>query len=390
MAKDETIVVVAGRDPKAHYGAVNTPVYRTSTILFETLDEFEAGVHDPAKRKFRYGRIGTPTSASLEDAVARLEGGAHCRLAPSGLAAVSTALLAYLSAGDHLLMTAGGYHPTHNFCNLILKRFGIETTYYDPLVGADIEKLIRPNTKVVFVESPSTGLFEMQDIPAIAQVAHAHGATVIMDNTWASPLYFKPFTHGVDVSIQAATKYIVGHSDAMLGTITTTEQAWPRLQETHRWLGQTAGPDDIYLGLRGLRTLAARLAMHHKNGLTLARYLATKAEVEHIYHPALEDDPGHSLWKRDFLGASGLFSIRLTAWVTREALAAMLESLKFFGMGFSWGGYESLVSPFRLKSYRDVSDDDDRWIVRVHAGLENPDDLIEDLEAGFAKLATFK
>ncbi len=293
--KDETIAVVAGRDPKAHYGAVNTPVYRTSTILFETLDEFEAGIHDPAKGKFRYGRIGTPTSASLEDAVARLEGGAHCRLAPSGLAAVSTALLAYLSAGDHLLMTAGGYHPTHNFCNLILKRFGIETTYYDPLIGAEIEKLIRSNTKVVFVESPSTGLFEVQDIPAIAQAAHAQGAVVIMDNTWASPLYFKPFAHGVDVSIQAATKYIVGHSDAMLGTITTNEQMWPRLQETHRWLGQTAGPDDTYLGLRGLRTLAARLPIHHKNGLALANFLATKAAVEHIYHPALENDPGHCI-----------------------------------------------------------------------------------------------
>lgn len=388
--KDETIAVVAGRDSKAHHGAVNTPVYRTSTILFETFEDFAAGVHDPANRKFMYGRIGTPTSASLENAVAQLEGGAHCRLAPSGLAAITTALLAFLSAGDHLLMTIGAYHPTHNFCDSILKQFGVETTYYDPLIGAEIEKLVRPNTKVVFVESPSTGLFEVQDIPAIAQVAHAHGAFVMMDNTWASPLYFKPFTHGVDVSIQAATKYIVGHSDAMLGTITTTEASWEKVMDAHRHLGQMAGPDDIYLALRGLRTLSARLPVHHRNALALARYLATQPEVEHIYYPALESDPGYAIWKRDFLGACGLFSFRLKPWVTRKALAAMLEAIKLFGIGASWGGYESLVSPFRLKTYRQVTRHDDRWIVRVHAGLENVEDLIEDLEAGFAKLTTFK
>jgi cystathionine beta-lyase len=388
--KDETIAVVAGRDPKAHHGAVNTPVYRTSTILFETFEDFAAGVHDPANSKFMYGRIGTPTSSSLEDAVAQLEGGAHCRLAPSGLAAITTALLAFLSAGDHLLMTIGAYHPTHNFCDSILKQFGVETTYYDPLVGANLESLIRPNTKVVFVESPSTALFEVQDIPAIAKVAHARGAIVMMDNTWASPLYFKPFAHGVDVSIQAATKYIVGHSDAMLGTITTTEGAWETVKNAHRHLGQMAGPDDIYLALRGLRTLAARLPVHHKNGLALARYVATQPEVEHVYHPALEGDPGYELWSRDFLGASGLFSFRLKPWVTREVLATMLETLKLFGMGASWGGYESLVSPFRLKTYRDVSKSDDRWVVRVHAGLENIEDLIEDLDAGFAKLASLK
>ena len=233
-------------------------------------------------------------------------------------------------------------------------------------------------------------MFEVQDIPAIAQVAHALGAIVMMDNTWASPLYFKPFTHGVDVSIQAATKYIVGHSDAMLGTITTTDAAWETVKDAHRHLGQMAGPDDIYLALRGLRTLAARLPVHHQNGLALAHYLATQPEVEYVYHPAVEGDPGYALWKRDFLGASGLFSFRLKPWVTREALATMLETLKLFGMGGSWGGYESLVSPFRLKTYRNVAKDQDRWVVRVHAGLENVEDLIEDLDGGFAKLASFK
>jgi cystathionine beta-lyase len=388
--KDETIAVVAGRDPKAHYGAVNTPVYRASTILFETFEDFAAGVHDPAQYKFTYGRAGTPTSASLEDAIARVEGGAHCRLAPSGLAAITTALLAYLASGDHLLMTIGAYHPTHNFCNSLLKQFGVETTYYDPLVGAEIENLIRPNTKVVFVESPSTGLFEVQDIPAIAQVVHARGAIVMMDNTWASPLYFKPFAHGVDVSIQAATKYIVGHSDAMLGSITCTEAAWETVMNAHRFLGQMAGPDDIYLALRGLRTLAARLPVHHRNGVALARYIATQPEVEQVYYPALENDPNHEMWKRDFLGASGLFSFRLKPWVTREALAAMLEALELFGIGASWGGFESLVLPFRLKTYRNVAKEDDRWVVRVHAGLENVEDLIADLEIGFAKLTSFK
>jgi len=388
--KDETIAVVAGRDPKAHYGAVNTPIYRASTILFETFEDFAAAVHDPANYKFTYGRTGTPTSASLENAIARLEGGAHCRLAPSGLAAITTALLAFLSSGDHLLMTLGAYHPTHNFCDSLLKQLGIETTYYEPLIGADIEKLIRSNTKVVFVESPSTALFEVQDIPAIAQVAHARGVIVMMDNTWASPLYFKPFKHGVDVSIQAATKYIVGHSDAMLGSITCTEAGWEKVKNAHRFLGQMAGPDDTFLALRGLRTLAARLPVHHRNGVALARWIATQPEVEHVYHPALESDPSYALWKRDFLGASGLFSFRLKPWVTREALGAMLEALELFGIGASWGGFESLVLPFRLKTYRSVSKEDDRWVVRVHAGLENVEDLKADLETGFAKLASFK
>ena len=388
--KDETIAVTAGRHPKRHYGAVNTPVYRTSTILFESFEAYEASVNDAAQFRFTYGRSGTPTSASLEESIARLEGGAHCRLAPSGLAAITTALMAYLGAGDHLLLTHSAYPPCLRFCDSILKKFGVETTYYDPLIGADIDRLIRPNTKVVYVESPGSGLFEVQDVPAIAGVAHAHGLTVIMDNTWASPLYFKPFEHGVDVSIQAATKYIVGHSDATLGTITCTEQAWRALSATHRNLGQTAAADDIYLALRGLRTIAVRLATHHRNGLALARFLAARPEVEHVYHPALESDPGHALWKRDFSGASGLFSFRLKPWVTKPALASMLDGFKYFGMGYSWGGFESLAAPARLNTYRPHMKQDDRWIVRIHAGLENLQDLLEDLEAGLERLHVHK
>ena len=384
--KDETIAVVAGRHPHAHYGVVNTPVYRASTILFETFEAFEAAAHDPSKLRFAYGRTGTPTSASLEDSVAQLEGGAHCRLAPSGLAAITTALMAFLSTGDHLLMTQGAYPPARRFCESILKKFGVDTTFYDPLIGADIARMIRPNTKIVYVESPSSGLFEVQDVPAIASVAHARGLIVMMDNTWASPLYFKPFEHGVDVSIQAATKYIVGHSDAMLGTITCTEPMWPALRDAHRDLGQMAGPDDIYLAVRGLRTIAVRLAAHHKNGLALARYIRGRPEVEQVFHPALEDDPGHALWSRDFLGASGLFSFKLRGGFTKRALAAMLDGLRFFGMGYSWGGFESLAAPFRVSRYRPEMGDEETWGIRIHAGLENPQDLIADLEAGFERL----
>ncbi len=384
--KDETIAVVAGRHPEHHYGAVNTPVYRASTVLFETFAQFEAAAHDPANLRFAYGRMGTPTSTSLEDAVAELEGGAHCRLAPSGLAAITTALMAFLSAGDHLLMTQGAYPPARRFCGSVLKRFGVETTFYDPLIGAGIAGLIRPNTKIVYVESPSSGLFEVQDVPAIAKAAHDRGAIAMMDNTWASPLYFKPFAHGVDVSIQAATKYIVGHSDAMLGTITCTEPLWPALRGTHRDLGQMAGPDDIYLALRGLRTLAARLATHQRNGLALARFIRERPEVEAVRHPALEGDPGNTLWKRDFTGASGLFSFVFKPGVSKGALAAMLDGLRFFGMGYSWGGYESLAAPFRLDRYRPELGADERWGVRIHAGLENVDDLLADLEAGFSRL----
>ncbi len=384
--KDETIAVVAGRHPHAHYGVVNTPVYRASTILFETFEEFEAAAHDPSNLRFAYGRTGTPTSASLEDAVAQLEGGAHCRLAPSGLAAITTALMAFLSSGDHLLMTQGAYPPARRFSDSILKKFGVDTTFYDPLIGADIARMIRPNTKIVYVESPSSGLFEVQDVPAIASVAHARGLIVMMDNTWASPLYFKPFEHGVDVSIQAATKYIVGHSDAMLGTITCTEPMWPALRDAHRDLGQMAGPDDIYLAVRGLRTIAVRLAAHHRNGLALARYIRGRPEVEQVFYPALEDDPGYALWRRYFLGASGLFSFKLRGGFTKRALAAMLDGLRFFGMGYSWGGFESLAAPFRMSRYRPEMGDEQTWGIRIHAGLENPQDLIADLEAGFERL----
>jgi cysteine-S-conjugate beta-lyase len=384
--KDETRVVSAGRHPEAHYGAVNTPVYRTSTILFESFEAMESGAHDPGKMQFAYGRLGTPTSQALEEAVAELEGGYRCRLAPSGLAAITTALVAYASAGSHVLIPHSAYNPTRAFADGVLARFGVETQYYNPGIGSAITQLFRLNTAIVYVESPGSGLFEIQDIPAIAAAAHDRGITVIMDNTWASPLYFKPFAHGVDVSIQAATKYIVGHSDAMLGTITCTRDKWPALTAAHRALGQMAGPDDVYLALRGLRTMAVRLERHHRNGLLLARFLTSRPEVDRVMHPALESDPGHAIWKRDFLGASGLFGFLLKPGYSRAALAAMLNGLELYGMGYSWGGYESLIAPLKARRF-DPALPDDIWAIRIHAGLEDPDDLIDDLRAGLDRLS---
>lgn len=296
------------------------------------------------------------------------------------------ALLSFLQQGDHLLMVDSAYGPTRATCNGLLKRFGVETTYYEPGIGAGIAELIRENTRIVFTESPGSLTFEVQDIPAIAAAAHARGAVVLMDNSWASPLFFDPFAHGVDVSIQAATKYIVGHSDAMLGVITASEQYYERVKQTAGGLGAAPGPDDVYLGLRGLRTIGVRLRQHHQNGLALANWLKDRPEVSRILHPALPGDPGHELWKRDFSGASGLFGLVLEP-CSPKALAAMLDGLDLFGMGYSWGGYESLILPTYPEKLRTAH----AWnepgpTLRIHAGLEDVDDLISDLEAGFVRL----
>lgn len=376
-----TRLVTTGRDPAKQHGFVNPPVYHGSTVLYPTMESYVSG-----KQEFTYGRQGTPTVRRLEEAIAELEGGAGTVLAPSGLAAIATALLAYLQAGDNVLMTDSVYRPSRRFCDQLLARFGVETTYYDPLIGAGISELMRDNTRVVYAESPGSQTFEMQDLPAIAEAAHARDAFVLFDNTWASPLYFKPFQHGADISIQAATKYIGGHADLMMGTITANERALPDLQHTHRDLGQCAGPDDVYLALRGLRTLGVRLERHWEAGLEMARWLRSRPEVARVLHPALEGDPGYEIWKRDFLGASGLFAIELKP-CDKEMLAAMLEGLAFFGMGASWGGYESLCVPFDVSPYRTAT----KWApegpcLRIHVGLENVDDLKADLERGFERM----
>jgi cysteine-S-conjugate beta-lyase len=379
----ETVLAHAGRDPIANHGVVNPPVYHASTIVFPTLAELEAGDRTPFEGT-RYGRRGTPTTFALEEAVAALEGGYRSIAVPSGLSGITTTLLAFLKQGDHLLMVDSVYAPTRRFCDRVLTDFGIAVTYYDPL--ADIRPLIRPETKVVFAESPGSLTYEVQDIPALAAVARAAGAVSVIDNTWSAGLLFRPLDHGVDVSIQAATKYIVGHSDAMLGLITTTEEAFLRVKRASALLGVAVGPDDCYLGLRGLRTLAPRLARHQATAMRIATWLQGRPEVKSVLYPALPSFPGHALWKRDFTGANGLVSVVLHE-APRAAVAAMLDNLSLFAMGYSWGGFESLIIPFDPKSNRTVS----AWTetgpcLRLHCGLEDPEELARDLDAGFARL----
>ena len=383
--KAETRLAHAGRAPARHHGFVNTPIYRGSTVLFPTLAGLEANAQD-----FTYGRLGTPTVKALEEAIAELEGGTRTLLTPSGLSAIATSLLAFVSAGDEILVSDSVYRPTRRFCDHVLKRLGVRTIYYDPLIGAGIKKLLGAKTKLVFAELPGSQTFEVQDIPAIVKAAHDAGAVVILDNTWATPLYFKPFAHGVDVSIQAATKYIVGHADAMLGAITASEKAARAVERTHEDLGLCPGPEDAYLGLRGLRTLSVRLARHQQSALELARWLKSRPEVARVLHPGLPSDPGHALWRRDFTGASGLFAIILKP-ASHAALAAMLDGLSLFGMGYSWGGFESLILPFDPRDYRTATTwEADGPALRLHVGLEDVDDLKADLEAGFARLAAHR
>lgn len=376
----QTELVTSGRDTVAQKGFINPPIVRGSTVLYPTAEDLHAH-----RGEFQYGRHGTPTTRALQQALMALEGPncAGVGLAPSGVAAISTALLAILKAGDHLLVIDSVYRPTRNFCDSLLKRYGIETTYFDPLIGAGIEKLFRPNTRAVLVEAPGSQSFEMPDIPAIAAVAHAKGALVIDDNTWATPLFHRSLDQGVDISIQAGTKYIGGHSDIMFGTISANAKTWPLITEAIRLLGVCAGPDDVFLALRGLRTLAVRLAHHQEAGLEMARWFAARPEVQRVIHPALETDPGHAIWKRDFTGATGLFSIVLKP-ASKQAVDAFLDTVTLFGMGYSWGGFESLVIPFDCSSYRTAT----AWnpggpTLRFHIGLENLDDLKADLARGF-------
>ena len=381
--KDDTLLVTGGREPEDHQGAVNPPIYRASTILYPSVEAFEA----PRQlRGVYYGRGGVPTTFALEDAIAALEGAAGAVVTGSGKTAIAQALLTFLEADDHLLMVDTAYAPTRQFCDRVLSRFKVDTTYYDPLIGADIDRLIRPRTKVVFLEAPGSLTFEMQDVPAIARVAHARGAVVMLDNTWATPLYFKSLQHGVDIAINAATKYIGGHSDLLMGVATATEEHYPRLRRGMQDLGCYVSPDDCYLALRGLRTLSVRLERHQATALRLATWLQERPEVERVLYPALPDDPGHALWRRDFLGASGLFGILLKP-CPEKAWHALVEGLELFGLGASWGGYESLIMPNRPERYRTATAWDPAFpSIRIHAGLEDPDDLIADLEAGFARL----
>lgn len=376
-----TRIVHSGSDPSSQWGFVNPPVYRGSTVLYPTVAALLA--HDA---RYTYGRHGNPTVSALEEAIAELEGGARTLLTGSGLEAVTLSILAFVEAGDNILVTDSVYQPTRRFCDTLLRKLGVTTTYYDPRIGSGIETLIDARTRLVFTESPGSQTFEMQDIPAIASVTKARGLWLLMDSTWSTPLFFQALAHGADVSIQSATKYIVGHADAMLGAVTAGTRARRHIERAKEALGVCPGSEEVYLGLRGLRTLDVRLRHHHAAGLEMALWLAQRPEVLEVLHPALESHPDHAIWVRDHCGASGLFAVVLRP-ASDAALAAMLDGLELFGMGYSWGGYESLVVPFDARPYRTAT----RWdppgpTLRFHIGLESVADLKADIEAGFARL----
>jgi cysteine-S-conjugate beta-lyase len=363
----------SGNNPHDYFGFVNPPVVHASTVLFP-----DAATMASRSQKYTYGTHGTPTSDALTQAVDKLEGSAGTILVPSGLAAVTIPLLAFLSAGDHVLIVDSVYHPTRRFADTMLKRLGIEVEYYDPLIAAGIAALMRSNTKVVFTESPGSNTFEVQDIPAIAKIARDAGAVVMMDNTWATPIYFRPLDHGVDISIHAATKYPAGHSDVLLGMVSANEACWPKLRETYTSMGCCAGPDDVYQVLRGLRTMGIRLERHQKSALDIARWLESQAGISQVLHPGLESHPGHTLWKRDFSGASGIFSVVLTGG-GQKACHAFLDALRLFGLGYSWGGYESLAVPVSLSDRTVANGRYEGPLVRLQIGLEDIEDLKADL-----------
>ncbi|EEE42946.2 cystathionine beta-lyase [Roseibium alexandrii] len=371
----ETVLAHSGRDPSGFHGFVNPPVVHASTVLYPDTKTMVTGA-----QKFSYARRGNPTTDSLEDALKEIEGAAGVKLANSGLNAIALAILSCVKSGDHILIADTAYGPTRHFADTVLPGLNVDVEYYNPAVGANIKSLFKPNTTAVFTEAPGSLTFEMQDIPAIAAAAHEIDATVLMDNTWASPLYCQPIAFGVDLSIQAGTKYIVGHSDVMLGTIAASEKAWHKLDTLHGAMGSHVGPDDVYLGLRGLRTLSVRLERHQKNTAVVLDWLKTQPAIGAIRYPALESDPGHEIWKRDFSGASGLCGFDFATRTTQEQAYAFLDALTLFGLGYSWGGFESLAIPVRLKGMRSATNvDPDLHSVRLHIGLEDPEDLIKDL-----------
>ena len=390
--KDSTILVHAGRAPLRVGGPVNMPVHRASTIVSPTLEEFDANEAGEAKfLNVCYGALGTENAFALCDAVNRLEQGAGSMVTSSGLAACTQSLLAFVGAGDHVLMPDNVYGPQRAFCESILRRFGVETTFYDPRIGSDIGVLIKANTRVVYTEAPGSLTFEMQDIPAIVEAAHARSALVIMDNTWAGPLYFKPLSAGVDICVEAATKFIAGHSDLVMGIITArTKELYLRMRSFCMQMGEIASPDDCYMALRGLRTMEVRMERQYAHALDLARWLQKRPEVLQVLYPPLDDDPGHDLWARDFKGAGSLFSIVLPK-MEKKAVAAMLNGYRMFSIGASWGGYDSLVEhchPERtaLNRIAPVWNDDNCTLVRYAIGLEDVEDLKADLDEGFLRL----
>ncbi len=391
---EATRIIHAGRDPKEQGWMVNPPIYQTSTIVFPTLKDLiyaERGYSNNdlvEPYELKYGRYGTQTNFALEKAIAEIEGGYNSFVTSSGAAAINTALIAFLKQGDHMLLLDSVYSPTRSFADKFLKKLGIETTYYDPLIGGDIKKLIKKNTKVIFLESPGSLTFEVQDVASICKVAQKHGIVTILDNSWASGIYFKPFEYGIDVSVMALTKYINGHSDTMMGSITVQEKHFRVMYEAFRYMAVTAAPFSSYMVQRGLRTSKIRMDHCFKSALHLAEWLETRPEVAKVLYPALESDAGHKLWKRDFTGAAGLFTIILDRKYSNESLARMVDKLHYYGMGYSWGGYESLILPIDPTTARTSTKwpYDNKTCLRINVGLEDVEDLKDDLEVGFKRL----
>lgn len=381
ITSDATLIAHAGIHPEEHHGFVNTPIYRGSTVVFPSVSVMLSG-----NQRYQYGRWSNPSSEALLEAITALEGAVGGVLCPSGLSACVTAILAVVGSGEHILVPDSVYAPTRHFLNTAGKRFGIHTTYYDPRINpANLGELFQSNTKAVFTESPGSHTLEIQDIPAIAKVTHERGALVLLDNTWATPLYFKAIEHGVDLSIMAATKYIVGHSDALIGTIAASQRGWQQLKSYHFEAGIHVSPDDANLALRGLRTLHVRLERHYRSAMKVAQWLEAQEQVERVIYPGLPSHPDHGIWARDFKGASGLLSFVTTA-ASFAAVEALLDELSLFGLGYSWGGFESLVMTADPNKVRSVTTwKDEGHLVRLHIGLEDPDELIADLQAGFER-----
>ncbi len=382
----ETRLVQLGRSP---HGLVNPPVERGSTVCFPSMDALRRSGQQRHEHVLSYGTYGTGTQFALEDAVAAIEGGTRCQITSSGLAAITVPLLALLSAGDHILVVDSAYGPARRFCDEMLRRFGIETTYYDPdRPAGDLHALFRPTTRLLLTESPGSNTFEMQDVPALARLAHSHDALLMLDNTWGLHI-FQPFAHGVDISVQALTKYAGGHADILLGAFTVADEAlWRRLRNATLTLGETAGPDDCWLALRGLRTLAVRLDRQGRSGIEVAEWLRRRPEVARVLHPALESDPGHTLWRRDYAGTASLFAIELQPPLTDADADAFVDALRLFGKGWSWGGFESLASTITgglVRSHRDIAHGP---LCRLHVGLESVPDLIADLASALDRLSS--
>lgn len=388
----ETKLVHAGRKPRYTQGSVNPVVQRASSLIFDSVADKKAATQNRYKGALFYGRRGTLTHFALQDAMCELEGGAGCYLYPCGAAAVSNAILAFVAQGDHVLMTGAAYEPTQDFCNQILKKMGVSTTYYDPMIGAQITKLVQPNTKVLFLESPSSLTMEVPDIPAIVQAVRAINPDIVImiDNTWSAGVLFPALQHGIDISIQAGTKYLVGHSDVMIGTAVANARCWDQLRENSYLMGQMVDADSAYMTARGLRTLGVRLKQHHESSVKIAEWLAQRPEVKAVYHPALPSCLGHEHFVRDFSGASGLFSFELCKTLSDSELANFLDHFELFTMAYSWGGYESLIlanQPHEIARIRPAIERKlTGTLIRVHIGLEDVDDLITDLEQGFARI----